>query len=105
MERPRRSLKQALREAGQPNRPGSEAARPPLPPGRHHSPVDREGQDAEPGAIEAGVTPPLAPRGRPAAPPDLRAMLRSRAALRQAFLLREILGPPRALHDPKSDGR
>lgn len=33
-------------------------------------------------------------------PPDVRAVLGSRAALRQAFFLREILGPPRALQGP-----
>jgi hypothetical protein len=34
-----------------------------------------------------------------------RAALGSRAALRQAFLLREILGPPRALRGPHDEGR
>ena len=103
MERPRRSLEQALREAGHPNRPPNGAARPPLPPWRRPAPIDREGQDAEPGG--AGEMPPAAPRVPPARPRDLRATLRSRAALRQAFLLREILGPPRALQGPRDDGR
>jgi hypothetical protein len=105
MERPRRSLEQALREAGHPNQPPTVATRPSLPPWRRPLSIDREGQDAEPGAGGAGETPPPTPEVPSARPLDLRATLRSRAALRQAFLLREILGPPIALRGPHDGGR
>ena len=38
--------------------------------------------------------------GRPNEDPRPLAALTSRSGLRQAWLLTEILGPPRALHDP-----
>ena len=107
MERLRRSIEQARREAERLNQPASpRPARPPFAPGpRRPLPLDREGQDAEP----AGAIPQEAPRPVPLAieehPPDVRAVLGSRAGLRQAFLLREILGPPRALQGPDGAGR
>ena len=65
---------------------------------------DREGLDAgEIGPAEAPASPRpearQAPRD-PAAGPSLARQLSSRAALRQAILLTEILGPPVALRPP-----
>lgn len=110
MERLRRGVEHALREAERLNQPPTMPARPPSPPGlRHALPIDREGQDAEPWAgTAAGAmseTPPPAPPLPLARSRELRAILHSRAALRHAFLLREVLGPPRALQDPRGDGR
>ena len=105
MERLRNSIEQAVREAERLGQPPTVAARPPFPPRpRRLSPPDREGQDAEPGASGAVKTPTAPPVPRPR-PLDLRAMLGSRAGLRQAFLLQEILGPPRALRAPDGEGR
>ncbi len=78
---------------------------------RRPATIDREGQDAEPEdqramrAMRAKEAPPPPVVPAPAPPSDLRAILRSRVALRQAFFLREILGPPRALQGPDGDGR
>jgi len=106
MERLRNSIEHALREAERLNQPPIVAGRPPSPQGYGRPiPIDREGQDAEPGKARPAEMPPPAPPAPPARPLDLRATLGSRAALRQAFLLREILGPPRALLGPHEDGR
>lgn len=107
MERLRQSIEQALRGAERLNQPVSPrmAQRPFAPGHRRPLPPDREGQDAEPTRAGPQETPrPVAPAAA-ARPPDLRAALGSRAALRQAFLLREILGPPRALQGPEGTGR
>ncbi len=61
---------------------------------------------------EIGEPSVAADAAMPPAPPAvtrnrLRATLRSRAALREAFLLREILGPPVSLRDrtgPSTEG-
>lgn len=102
MERLRQSIEQALREAERLNQPASpRRVQPPFAP-RHRRPLplDREGQDAEPTGARPQETPrPVAPVAEER-PPDVRAVLGSRAALRQAFFLREILGPPRALQGP-----
>lgn len=106
MDRLRNSIEHALREAERLSQPPSVAAQPAFPPAwRPAVPLDREGQDAEPLEHKAVAVPSPAPPLPAAQPLDLRAILRSRAALRQAFLLREILGPPRALQDPHGEGR
>lgn len=107
MERLRNSIERALREAERRNQPvPPRAARPPFAPGqRRPLPLDREGQDAEPTGAGPQETPSSAPPAVSARLPDVRAVLGSRAALRQAFFLREILGPPRALQGPHGDGR
>lgn len=106
MERLRQSIEQALREAERVNQPlPTRTTRAPFALGhRRPPPLDREGHDAEP----TGVTPQETTQAVPPAtgrPLDVRAVLGSRAALRQAFLLREILGPPRALQGPDGMGR
>jgi len=107
MERLRNSIARALREAERLDQPvPPRTARPPFAPGQQRPPpLDREGQDAEPTGARPGETAPPVPPVAPARPPDVRAVLGSRAALRQAFFLREILGPPRALQGPHEDGR
>jgi hypothetical protein len=72
--------------------------------------VDREGKDAERARVEAVVVvetdaaPRPAPQAsRPAARP-LSRLLQSPAALRQAFILSEIIGPPKALRPPDERG-
>jgi len=107
MERLRQSIEQARREAERLNQPVSpRMTQPPFAPGqRRPLPLDREGQDAEPTGARPQETPrQVAPATQNRAP-DVRAVLGSRAALRQAFFLREILGPPRALQGPHEDGR
>ena len=51
--------------------------------------------------IDTPSAPPLLPRAvasrRPAPPQSLGALLRGRASLRRAVILREVLGPPRGL--------
>ncbi len=107
MERLRRSIEQARREAERFNQPASpRRVQPPFAPGhRRPLPLDREGQDAEPTGARPQETPRQVTPVTRDRPPDVRAVLGSRAALRQAFFLREILGPPRALQDPDGVGR
>ena len=106
MERLRNSIEHALREAERLNQPPIVAGRLPFPQGYGRpSPIDREGQEAEPGKARLAETPPPVPPAPPERPRDLRAALGSRAVLRQAFFLREILGPPRALLGPHEGGR
>ena len=77
----------------------------PRPMPRPRATIDWEGVDAEPVTTTPSPAPRPAPPVIPSPVPDLRAALGSRAALRQAFFLREILGPPRALQDPRDAGR
>lgn len=75
---------------------------------RRPLPIDYEGQEAEIEAprierMEEISPPPVAPA--PLVRSELRALIDSRTALRQAFFLRELLGPPRALQGPDGDGR
>ncbi len=71
---------------------------------------DREGEDAERVRIEAAVVaaPGAAPRpARPvrrSATPPLSRLLQTPAALRQAFILSEVIGPPKALRPPTIGG-
>ena len=60
---------------------------------------DREGEDAERAWSAAAVTAETSPPPRPAAP-SLARLLHSPAALRQAFILSEIIGPPKGLRPP-----
>lgn len=57
-------------------------------PRRERQPAVDESQPAEDAASDARGAPPATPRQR------LRAALRSRQRLREAFLLQEVLGPP-----------
>jgi hypothetical protein len=112
MDQLRQAIQEAMREAerlGQPEPPPTRRVVYPLEQPRP-VPIDYEGQDAEAGVQRAkrakeALTPPVASAPAPIAPNDIRAILGSRAALRQAFFLREILGPPRALQGPDGDGR
>jgi hypothetical protein len=100
-----------LRAAPRPEAPRSSATASPRPPRRR-----QDAPTAKPAAVRAPMPAParpvapavpamVIPRPTPAAavaarrtvlaPTDPRALLRDRTALRQAFLLREILGPPR----------
>ena len=114
MDQLRQVIQDALREAerlSQPEPPPARRVAYPLErrlEQRRPATIDREGQDAEPERqramrVKEVSPPPVAPAPTP--PRDLRAILHSRAALRQAFFLREILGPPRALQGPDGDGR
>ncbi len=82
--------------------------RPAQPPWFERTRADLEGEDAEgvfrsaepPRPADAmGETPPdgVAPPPRRSAPHRRRRLLGSRAAVRQAILLAEVLGPPKAL--------
>ena len=82
--------------------------RPAQPPWFERGRADLEGEDAE--AFFRGAEPPRPDEGAGAAPPterapaprrtdtpSLRRLLGSRAAVRRAILLAEVLAPPRAL--------
>ena len=106
----REKAEEILQEAERLN--GSPVAPPQRPaiPMRRPVPIDWEGRDAEPLRDARGTTGEVAETPPAAAPPaasplGIRETLHSRAALRQAFFLREILGPPRALQGPHEDGR
>lgn len=85
------------------------APRPPGPAPRGSGPTPIRRRDREAAAAqEEGAR--ARPRGREAAPatrppsrtPPIRAALSSRSGLRQAILMQEILGPPKALGDSNS---
>lgn len=112
MDQIRQAIQEAIREAERLNQPEPPPTRRVVYPleQRRPVPIDYEGQEAEVGALRAtrakeAPPPPPAPAPVLIASSDIRAILGSRVALRQAFFLREILGPPRALQGPDGDGR